>query len=98
MRTITLNADQKAQVVNAVIDRIRDQSHWTPSRLVSGKKVRWLCKAIEQSMIAKDIADALGTDSVDIHDVNEDDLREIIACYMPLVKLTRGVEWVDDEE
>lgn len=98
MRTITLNKTQKAQVVNKMIDRVRDQKNWSPSTLVDGAKVRWCFSGFEQSMLESDIAEALGMDYVDIHTVNEDDLKEIIGGYMPLVKIMRGVEWVEDEE
>lgn len=98
MRTIKLNKTQKAVVVNAMIDRVRDQFFWSPSTTVDGLKVRWCFSGFEQSMLESDIAEALGMDYVDIHTVNEDDLKEIIGGYMPLVKITRGVEWVDDEE
>lgn len=98
MRAITLNKTQKAAVVNAMIDRVRDQFFWSPSNTVDGLKVRWCFSGFEQSMLESDIAEALGKDYIDIHEVNEDDLKEIIGGYMPLVKITRGVEWVDDEE
>lgn len=97
MNVITLNKTQKAKVVNAMIDRVRDQFFWSPSNTVDGLKVRW-CFNFEQSMLELEIAEALGLDQVDLNNVDKDDAKEIIGGYMPLVKITRGVEWVDDEE